>query len=591
MSTAEATAHRLPSEERPWQKYYYPVETISADRPVYEYMRLSYAGDLNAPALHYYGTTITYRDFFEQVDNAADSFVALGVQPGDYVAFVTINLPEALAAFYGLNKLGAIPVLIEPRMGAERIRHFVEMVNARTMIVLDIAYPKVAKIIEELNVERVIVQCPSDSLPFAKRLARNLTAKRQNIPYSDRIITTEQFNRLHSKGHCVAAPYMPGSVCAISQTGGTTGIPKGVQLTNKGLNTVANNFKYLPFFRDHFQRFLNIMPLFTSYGIVCGIHLPLSMGVELLLVPDFKPERFAGLIKKYRPNGTIAVPTFFETWLKSRELRDADLSHLYSMISGGDYMSNELETKLNQYIHSRGAHYPVAQGYGLSETSSAIAFNSGKNSRFGSVGLPLYTSRLGIFKPGTTEELGYNQLGEICIAGDTLMKGYFNNPTETENIMQLHPDGTVWVHSGDLGYIDEDGFLFFKGRTKFVIPRFDGHKVFPSQIENVVLRMAEVENCAVISVKDRDYTHGMLPLVVVKKRADCTDTEEALRAKVLLHCAGILEERGQPCGVVFVEEFPLTLMGKVDIKTLSNQFKDYEYRTLNTTAAARKKIH
>jgi len=568
-----------PSEQRVWLKHYKP-EAEKAVLPkctVYEYLKRSQPKDLSLTALYYYGTKVSYGELLAKIEKYADCFAALGVKRGEYVVFLSVNLPETIASFYALNKIGAVPVLVEPRMGAERIRYFIEMVRARTLIVIDLAYHKVAKTVDEFKLEHVIVQSLEDSLPPLKGLYRRVTVKKPAIPLDHkRIITTKDFEKLYGKARAQEVPYEEGAVCAITQTGGTTGIPKGVELTNDGLNAVALNFLYSWDKLLDIRRFLNIMPFYTSYGLVCGLHSPLSLNCELILVPDFTPERFPDLIRKFRPDSTIAVPSFYEKLLNNPKMDKVDLSNLVFAVSGGDHMNAQLEERLNAFLKEHGAPYPIAQGYGLSETSAATAFTFGNNYRKTSVGVPLMTSTIGIFKPGTTEELGYGETGEICVHGPSMMRGYFNNPEETANVMRRHPDGRVWVHSGDLGHMDEDGFLFFDGRIKYVIPRFDGHKNFPVQIEQVVMRHPDVANCAVVGVRDREHSQGMYPLVVAVLKEQSKPADEA-RIEILQLCEDVLEERGQPCDVVIVDEIPLTQFGKNDIAALCKRFEDYDY--------------
>jgi len=574
------TSSKKPSQERVWTKYYieHQYNDIDPHCTAYQYLKRCFRRDPSSIAIEYYGTHVSYEKFFREIDVLADSFAAIGIGKGDKVVFLTVNTPESFAAYYALNKIGAIPVNVEPRMGFERIRLFVKMVQAKALLLLDIAYPKIRDLLEEYPLPCVIVMNANTPLPFVKRIYKNLTDKKPVIPYDDKIITFADFRSRHAQGHAVEVDYEEGSICSISQTGGTTGVPKGVMLTNVGINTVAMNFSYLPGHAGPVRKFLDIMPLFTSYGVVCGMHAPLTLGCINILVPDFKPDNFAKLVKKYKPYCVIAVPSFFEKWLHSPELEGVDLSNLNLAISGGDCMNADLENHLNEFMKAHHSSAPILQGFGLTETSSVVTLSFGEASKFGSVGVPLFSATLGIFKPGTTEELDYGEVGEICVSGDTIMKGYYENESETAGVLIRHPDGRLWVHSGDLGSIERDGFLNFRGRTKYVIPRWDGHKLFPSQIENVVDRQPEVALSSVISIKDLDHSHGRLPLVVILKEARYPITDKELREKTLRLCSEILEERGQPCGVVFVDEMPLTLGGKVDKKELEGRFADYDYR-------------
>ena len=565
------------SVERPWMKYYqdFDGDLSSTKQSLYRYLRMTSKGYASHTALNYFGKKYSYYTMIGKIDHLADCFTDLGVKKGDHVVFLTATLPETLSSFYALNKIGAIPVLVEPRMSKARIDYFIGMVKAKVVIMIDLVYPKVYDLMDKHNVEHVLVQNAAYSLHRFERFFVRLFSKKTRIKYNGKIHKFKDFERRFVPQIAVEAPFEPNSTAIVTQTGGTTGNPKGVELTNEGLNTVALSFNYTHNDCVPGDRFLNIMPIFTSYGVVCGAHMALTQRTENVLIPNFKPKKFAGLIKKHKPASVIAVPVFYEMFIKDKKVRHIDLSGLKFAVSGGDVLNPKLEKQINEFFKEHKCKYHICQGYGLSETTAVTAFNCVYREK--SEGLPLCTSTMGIFDPNTGEELDYNQVGEICITGPSIMKGYFDNEEETKDVMKKHADGRVWIHSGDMGYFDKDGFLFFEGRFKFVIPRFDGHKNFPIQLERVVNQFEGVSNCAVVPCADSDHIQGQYPLVVVELEDKNADLKQ-MRINILKHCKKKICGREQPCDVVFEDKIPLTLVGKNDVIALKHKYINYNYK-------------
>ena len=569
------------SSEKAWMKYY-PAELRDATPPkmkIYSFLKEINKDRLQATAIYYYGTRITVKHLIERIDECADAFAALGVTKGDTVSLLSASTPESIIALYALNKIGATINAIDPRMDKKSISRMIVGSGSKILIVIDQAYPKVAAVLSEIHQEHIIVQSAATSLPFIKRIALRLMTRGQ-IPYGKRgIMSWDTFIQKAKDGMAIEVDYEGDATVAITYTGGTTGFPKGVMLTNDSLNAVAFNFIHAGIIHEDGQRFLGIMPIFSSYGLVCGIHMPLTFGLELALIPRFYPLKMGEYIKKYKPRHMIATPAFYEILIDSEEMKDFDLSFILTMGSGGDSMNAGLESKLEAFMASHGIRYPLAQGYGMSEVSAAATFCVNDRYKKGSVGIPCVATTIGVFDPETGEELGYGEHGEICITGDTMMKGYYNNKEETDYVMRRHADGKVWVHSGDIGWIDEDGFVYIQGRVKRMITRFDGHKVFPVTIEGFIGEHELVHGCSVIAVDDRDRLQGQYPMAVIELVAgvDASERDRICR-EIYDSCNESLEERGRPVAVVCVDEIPLTGVGKNDYRALEKKFKYFDYK-------------
>ena len=347
-------------------------------------------------------------------------------------------------------------------------------------------------------------------------------------------------------------------------------------LTNRVLNAIAESFRLSGVDQDPGDKFLNIMPIFASYGVGCGLHMPIAMNFENILIPDFSVERIAKLVKKYKPNAMMAVPSFYDRLMSEKIMEKVDLSMLKTTGCGGDTMNPGLEERFNTFLKKHGGKYPLSQGYGMSETSSAAAACFSDVYKDGSAGIPLLAATVGIFDTETGEELGYNQEGEICVTGDLIMKGYFNDEEETKSVMKKHADGNIWIHSGDLGYLDEDGFLFINGRIKRMIIRFDGHKIYPAILEGVLSQYEKTTLCAVVGVTDPTHNQGELPVGIIKLDNTYTDEEKkSMRREILKMCHDVCEERGRAADIIFVDEMPYTPMGKIDYKKLAKIYENH----------------
>ena len=579
---SESVTTKRISVEKPWMKYF-PEDVRNLPVPrttAYRFMTESNADRQDAVAINYYGNKITHATLKKNIDETANAFAAAGVKEGDIVSFLSVATPETIYCVYALNKLGATANTIDPRMDTESIRRAVVESESKIFVVMNVVYDKISAIVDDLKQNLIIAVSASQSLPFIKRIAMNLKVK-TNLPYSDKLITYNTFLANGKGTTAVEAPYVGDAVFSIPYTGGTTGFAKGVMITNDGVNSTAHNFRYAGLDYKKGDTFLDIIPVFTSYGMCCGMHMPLSLGLVLIPIPKFDLSQYGKLYKTYKPNHSVSTPAFYETLMHSKEVQNMDLSFIKLLGSGGDTMNLGLEKKLNEFMQSHGMRYPITQGYGLSEASAAVSFGINNVCKPGSVGIPSITITAAVFDEETGKELGFNEIGEVCISGSSLMKGYYKRKDETDNVLRVHEDdGLTWLHTGDLGYIDEDGFLFIIGRIKRMITRFDGHKVFPVNIESLVARHKEVINCSAVGVADMDRIQGHYPVVFVEF-ADYVDNKEEFCKKIFKECDALLEERGKPVAIVAIDKIPLTGSGKNDFRTLEKENEHFDYKAWN----------
>lgn len=566
-----------PSIEKPWLKFF-SEEAREASMPkntIYRHLRECSEGGHDNTALNYFGKKISYGKLLDEADRAAGAFTAAGIKKGDIVAAATVTIPEMVYALYGLNKIGAAPLIIDPRTSAAGAMSFIKETGAKIFIVIDLYYEALKDVLFESGVEKIVVISADTSLPASIRFLKQFKMPAPRIETSGKVLTWTQFASTGKGVETETAAYGDNDLAAVTLTGGTTGAPKGVMLSNDGFNAIAFDFEHCGVSYNRGQRFLNIIPMFSSYGIVSSLHMPLSLGLEVVIIPKFDPEKVGHYVKKYRPEHTLLVPAHYEKLMNSREMANGfDLSFFRTAGSGGDTMNAGLEAKLNSFLASRGCRYPLSQGYGMSEVSSAASCCCNGNFKSLSVGYPLLTTTIGIFAPDSFNELDYGEEGEICISGPSIMLGYLNNKAETDNVIRRHPDGTLWVHSGDIGHMDPDGFVYIKGRIKRMITLFNGHKIFPTHIESVLGHHPMVASCAVVGVNDTTHAQGQLTLAVIEAKEHALEKLTAIKNELYEMCRQELEGPAKPYDIIFVESMPHTGMGKIDYIKLAEDYNN-----------------
>lgn len=566
------------SQAKPWLKYYdqkFIDQTLPA-LSAFEYVCQRSKNHLNDTALEYYGRKFTYADLIVNVKKTAAALRGAGVKKGDIVTVVSIMTPEIIALFYAADMMGATLNLVDPRYSVEGIREYIEEVDSHLLVCLNVVYERCRQAAKRTNVEKVIVLSPADSLPPVMAVGYKLTTPDKN-KYASNVIRWKQFIKGGEGQSTAAEPYDPDHACVVVHTGGTTGSPKGVMLTDDCFNGIALQFQAYPKLFHRGQKLMNVMPPFIAYGFACGIHLPLVLGFTVIIIPNLDPAKLGSLVLKHKPEHMFGVPTHYQQLASDPKLRDKDLSFIINYAAGGDSLSRGAEQTVNDFLAAHGARYPIAKGYGMTEVSSAATVAAGLDNKPGSVGIPMVNTVVAAFEPGTDQELPIGQRGELCISGPCLMKGYYNKPEETAILLRRHPDGRVWAHTGDMGYLDEDGFVFLDSRIKRMIIRHDGFKVFPSMIENVVSRHPAVHQCSVVGCTDKDHTQGRLPFVYIVLKAGITAKKKQVIRELERMCAEELPEYVQPVAYKFISSMPMTPVGKVDYRQLEADISPRDY--------------
>lgn len=568
----------IPSIDKPWLKYY-DVESIKKSMPkesCYRYLYNCNSKYLGRVALSYFGRKITFEELFLNIDSTAKALKMAGVRENDIVTISLPNIPEAAYLFYACSKIGAIANMVDPRTSDEGIKKYIEEVDSKLVIIIDSYLDKVKGLLDQGVVENIVAVSPAESLPFGLNLGYKvknyfemLKNSKKKIQYDYKIMNWEyfiSFGDFYIKDteveHVVNKPFV------IEHTGGTTGQPKGVVLTNENINAVAlqSVLTGIDMQRDH--TWLDIMPTFIAYGVGMGLHLPLTIGMETILIPQFDAKKFDELILKHKPVHMVGVPSYWGTIINSKKMAKQDLSFMIAPTVGGDAMDTTLEQQSNEFLKKHNCSTKITKGYGMTEVCGGVAGTVDANNEIGSVGIPFVKTVISIFDPETGEELGYNQNGEVCMTGPNTMLGYFANKTATDDILKIHDDGSRWIHSGDIGYMTEDGNLFIVDRLKRMIIRYDGFKVFPSLIEQVVSSHEAIDSCKVVGTPDIEHSQGKLPKVHIVLKEEFKLNEYNVIEEIKLLCQDKLPEYMQPCDYKVRESLPLTSVGKIDYRAL-----------------------
>ena len=569
----------LPSIDMPWLKYY-PEELISFDLPdktVYEFALEANQDNMHNTALEYFGRKTTYADFFKKVDETEKAFRTMGIQAGDTVSFCVPTLPETFYAFYALNKIGAVANMIDPRTNASSIKSFIEDANSKMIIFIDIAYPKMVGIINELNIENIVSVSAADSLPIhLKALMKTKTffeeLKKEKKPVNKQIINWPDFIK-NGRGYNEPSQELTGKLdipSGIVYTSGTTGIPKGSVMNNRNFLTMVYQNHSANMGWDRNDIFLGIMPPFIAYGLVCGFSLPICNGMQIDIIPKFEADKFDRYIIKHKPNHIMGVPSYLDGLTKSERLKNKDLSFIKTAIVGGDKLVVSSEQRINEFLAKHGSKAVVSKGYGLTEMSSNAVYtiNSDSN-KVGSVGIPLIENYFKIIDDNGNE-LGYDTVGEVCLGGPTLIEGYLNNPSENARVFKME-DGKRWVHTGDNAYMTKDGLVFFQDRLKRIIIRSDGHNVWPSRIEQIIEENPHVKACCVTGVKDPNVENGEIPTAFIVLNEGSLEIAEEIIKDINAVSLSRLPERDIALEYYIQDELPLTPVGKIDYVKLSQE--------------------
>lgn len=558
----------------PWLKYFgdMPAHLDYPKGSMYEAVRESAITKkkMNSVAYEFQGKKTNYKQFLNKIEVLGKAYKSIGIDEGDMVTVCMPNTPQGVDTFYALNRIGAVPAMIHPLSAVGEIAFYINSTHSKAVLVVDLFYEKVLEALKQVkHPVKVVVAHIKDELPFPLNMLYPLTVKKKPAPLPKDNKNVIDWSDFISGGKKVKlSDKFPKAedTAVILFSGGTTGTSKGIKLTNLNMNALAAQVAANAGFTMEGLRMFSVMPLFHGFGLGVGIHTALMASGTCIIIPQFTIKTYARDVKKYKPNVIVGVPTLYEALLRSEGF-DFDLSFLRGMFCGGDSLSVELKKKVDKFLKDHNATIQVREGYGTTECVTASCLTPYDTYREGSIGIPLSDTYYSIVNPNNDAELPYGEEGEICICGPTVMKGYLNNAEETASTLRRHEDGNLWLHTGDLGYMDEDGFVYYKQRMKRLII-VSGINVYPSQVENAIDAHPDVLLSCAVGIPDPYKMHVVKAFVVLRQGVEPSDK---IKEEIIENCKKNVSRYGVPREIEFRTELPKTLVGKVAYRVLEEE--------------------
>ena len=550
--------------ERPWLGSYGDVPH-SLDYPDCSMAKLVLKTAETYPdlmAYDFFGSRQSYGGFAEEIKACARGLKEMGLKRGERVTICMPNTPQTVVMFYALNLVGAVSNMVHPLSAPEELVRYINAGPSVAVVTLDQFAGKLGELLPRIGARTVILAGIDDGLRGAKKTIYRLTKGRKIerrasggrfLRYTDLIVRGKSFTGGFDEGTT------GGDVASILYSGGTSGTTKGILLTNLNFNALAMQTFASSECVVAGHKMLAIMPVFHGFGLGVCIHTAYVSGASTILVPQFSIQSYAQLLKKHKPHYIAGVPTLYEALLRLKNIDNLDMSQLEGVFSGGDSLSVELKRKVDAFLRDHGASVQIREGYGLTECVTASCLTPKDFHKEGSIGVPYPDTYYKVVRQGTRERLPYGQEGEIVLSGPSVMTGYDGNEEETAQALQEHTDGRIWLHTGDLGMMDEDGFVYFRQRIKRMIIS-SGYSVYPSQLENIIESHEKVLISCVIGVPD-DYRMQRIKAFIVLR--DGIEATEEIKASILEHCGRNIAKYAMPREFEYRADLPRTLVGKV----------------------------
>lgn len=546
----------------PWEKWYNKNQ-IKIEYPegsCYDSFKETTNKYPKYKAYNYFGLEKEYEELLKDVDNISKSLVKLGVKKGDYVTICSSNVPEAVISFYALNKIGAIANMVHPKTSIEELKYFLNLTGSKIVIALDAVVNPFIEALEETNVEKIILFDAYTSIPRFRPEDSKLDIKSKKIE----LIDWQDFYSLSENEKETESLSKKDDCCVVLYSGGTTGKPKGVMLSNMNLNALAYGGWYANDSLEAGDSMLAVMPIFHGFGLGICIHTSFCFGLKAILQPKLDVQNFDKLIIDYKPNMITGVPTIYEFLLQSKRLDNVDLSFFKWVSSGGDSLTTSMKHKINDFIKERGSKVSVKEGYGLTECVTGTCLMPKNIDRDGSIGIPYTDTIYKIVEPNTFNELKYGDVGEIIINAPTIMIGYLGNEEETKKALRKDDDGNIWFFTGDLGCIDEDGFVYYKERMSRMIIS-SGYNIYPEQIEDIIEKDTKVLTSSVVGIPNNKKGEIPVAFIVLKSK---DENEENIINEIKDIVSKNVSKYAIPKDYVIIDKLPKTAVGKVDYKQL-----------------------
>lgn len=536
---------------------------------MFEQLKNSAQKFLDYPAIEFQNKYWTFKQVLKKSEELAKALILIGIKKGDIVSIISPNTPQGVLMVYALNRIGAVANMIHPLLSMSEIQHLVEETESRAVLIMDVVYEKISKIKWEVeNPPQIIIAKVLDALPiYMKPFFWMKTKKMMKLNNQHNYIYWNDLLKL-SINKEVSLPSDPGNpeaLAVILYSGGTTGIPKGVMLTNYNLTCYAIQAFEASGMDTVGKRCLGVLPLFHGFGLALCVHTMLCAGTCVYLVPTYDFKKCNALIFRKKLNFLCGVPAFFESLSRYPDMESKDLSFIECLISGGDVLPVRLQNRINKQLKAGGSSATIREAYGQTESVTGCCINPEFHNVMGSVGIPCPDIESKVVELGTVTEVPAGIDGELCLTGPNVMRGYYKNPEATNKILRQHEDGKVWLHTGDIFCKNEDGFLFFRQRIARMIV-CSGYNVYLSHIERVVNNCSIVSESCAVSIEDRVVGSKIGLFIILNTSMDQCEAQDL----ILKFCKENMADYSLPHRIIFVEEFPRTKIGKVDCLKMQN---------------------
>lgn len=551
------------NKEKPWIKYYTrtPESLNYYQGSMYDYVKESAIKNEKRTAYTYYGLGVSYRGFLRRVDRIAAALTQFNIVENECVTICMPNTPESIALIYAINKIGAIANIIHPLSSTKDIKRALDETNSGVLFCSDSSMQNA----RDIKVKHFILVPNSTSLIKFKKMIYNIKES-GNLKLGKNIISWSDFISYKT----LDDPYKKRKAndpAAIIYSGGTTGKPKGIILSNLNFNAMALQTMNVCDGLNPGSSVLAALPIFHVFGLALCIHTALVCGMTAILVPKINTKKINSELKKYKPNIYPAVPSLLTMSLKGADPGSSGLKDIKTVVVGGDYLSPQTKAEFEKFLKDHGSNGVVKVGYGLSEASGFCCSTAPIEEKYvqnGTLGVPNPDILVKAFEPNSDIEKSNNDIGEICVTGPTIFMGYINEDKETKNTLVKHTDGKIWLHTGDLGYIDKNGFVYYTSRLKRMIIS-NGYNIYPIELEEIIKKCKYVEDCTVVAVPHK--IKSQTPKAVIVLKQDVEDTL-AVRSEIRKYCMDNIARYAIPTEFEYRKDIPKTAIGKVAYRDL-----------------------
>lgn len=571
----------IPSVDMPWLINY----TNSAiaceynEKSLYEWVYNDSDNNSNTVAIYYKNKVIYYDEFHNNIDKFAKIFKYNNLSSNDVISIIMPNLPETVYAFYAANKVGCTINMIHPLLSENELIDSINKTNTKFIVTNDILFNKVKKISNNINDSKILaVPVLSTDNIVISSIGSKFLENKHKIKYDNNILSYNKQIKKSTSIDIEVAKWNEADTAVLFKTGGTTGINKYVELTNSNYNQEDMQVQLSNSLLEYKDKVLVILPMFHGYGAANCVHSSLAKGMSIILDPKPNMSKIDKMILKHKPQHILGVPAVIDAIVTNEKFNDMlkddelDLSFVKNIIAGGDRVSIEKEKLYKEFFKKANCKNEFLKGYGMTESVAASIKSINGVNDIGSIGIPLVNTNIKIWDNQNHKELNYNQKGEICISGPSVMKGYLNNEEESKKTLRIHEDNQVWLHSGDEGYMKEDGQIFYQTRNKKMIIT-NGYNIYPNEIEDVVEKLDGIKEVVVVGI-DNDIK-GQVPVAYIVKEEQCLKSDESLISEIVLCCNKNVAKYSRLENIIFIDELPRTKMKKVDFIYLINNYENY----------------